>query len=56
MVVFGWRPIGVLYQAVAKAYGAKRIIGVDISRSRAEFAKNFAADDVYVPASARKEG
>lgn len=56
VVVFGCGPIGVLCQAVAKAYGAKRVIGVDISQSRAEFAKKFAADDVYVPISARKEG
>ena len=51
----GCGPIGVLCQAVAKSYGAKKMIGVDISQSRAEFAKKCAACDVYVPASARKE-
>ncbi|KAI0009390.1 chaperonin 10-like protein [Xylariaceae sp. FL0662B] len=49
VLVFGCGPIGALSQAVAKTYGAKEIIGVDISQSRAEFAKTFGADDVYVP-------
>lgn len=49
VLVFGCGPIGALSQAVAKAYGAKKVIGVDISQSRAAFAKNFAADGVYVP-------
>lgn len=48
VLVFGCGPIGVLCQAVAKAYGASKVIGVDISESRAQFAKDFAADDVYV--------
>lgn len=56
VVVFGCGPIGVLCQAVAKAYGAKKVIGVDISQSRAEFAKKFAADEVYVPTAVKKEG
>ncbi|KAI1458817.1 GroES-like protein [Annulohypoxylon moriforme] len=49
VLVFGCGPIGALSQAVAKAHGAKKVIGVDISESRAAFAKSFAADDVYVP-------
>ncbi|CRG89489.1 L-iditol 2-dehydrogenase [Talaromyces islandicus] len=49
VLVFGCGPIGALCQAVAKAYGAKKVIGVDISSSRADFAKKFAADGVYVP-------
>ncbi|CAJ2503067.1 Uu.00g104610.m01.CDS01 [Anthostomella pinea] len=48
VLVFGCGPIGALCQAVAKAYGAKKVIGVDISQARATFAKSFAADDVYV--------
>jgi D-xylulose reductase len=48
VIVFGCGPIGVLCQAVAKAHGASRVIGVDISKSRAAFAKDFAADGVYV--------
>ncbi|KAL1885442.1 hypothetical protein Plec18167_000936 [Paecilomyces lecythidis] len=49
IVVFGCGPIGLLCQAVCKAYSAKKVIGVDISRSRAEFALTFGADDVFVP-------
>lgn len=49
VLVFGCGPIGVLCQAVAKAYGATKVIGVDISESRARFARDFAADGVYVP-------
>ncbi|KAE8379823.1 chaperonin 10-like protein [Aspergillus bertholletiae] len=49
IVVFGCGPIGLLCQAVSKAYGAKKVIGIDISKSRAEFAKTFGADDVFVP-------
>jgi D-xylulose reductase len=35
--------------AVAKAFGAKRIIAVDIVQSRLEFAKTYAATDIYLP-------
>lgn len=49
IVVFGCGPIGLLCQAVCKAYSAKKVIGVDISESRAAFAKLFGADDVFVP-------
>ncbi|KAJ5454802.1 uncharacterized protein N7458_005758 [Penicillium daleae] len=55
VVVFGCGPIGLLCQAVSKAYAAKKVIGVDISQSRAEFARTFGADDVFVP-PARPEG
>jgi len=49
VIVFGCGPIGVLCQAMAKAYGAKKVIGVDISKARTEFAKGYAADGVFVP-------
>ncbi|KAJ5976367.1 hypothetical protein N7481_010074 [Penicillium waksmanii] len=49
VVVFGCGPIGLLCQAVSKAYSAKKVIGVDISRSRADFARTFGADDIFVP-------
>jgi D-xylulose reductase len=39
-------------QAVAKAYGAKRVVGVDIVQSRLDFARTFGADDVYLPPKA----
>jgi D-xylulose reductase len=42
----------VLCQAVVKAYGAEKVIGVDISKARTEFAKTYAADGVFVPEKA----
>ncbi|KAI3394527.1 hypothetical protein diail_2576 [Diaporthe ilicicola] len=49
VLVFGCGPIGALCQAVARAYGARKVIAVDISQARADFARSFGADDVYVP-------
>ncbi|KAG9317418.1 hypothetical protein JVU11DRAFT_1617 [Chiua virens] len=49
IVVFGCGPVGVLCMAVAKAFGASRIIAVDIVSSRLDFAKGYAATDVYQP-------
>ncbi|KAF8592395.1 xylitol dehydrogenase [Ramaria rubella] len=49
VVVFGAGPVGLLLLAVAKAFGAKRIISVDIVQSRLDFAKKYAATDIYVP-------
>ncbi|KAI7778609.1 hypothetical protein LA080_001939 [Diaporthe eres] len=49
VLVFGCGPIGALCQAVAKAYGASKVVGVDLSKSRADFARSFGADDVYIP-------
>ncbi|CAL1700825.1 unnamed protein product [Somion occarium] len=49
VVVFGAGPVGLLCMAVAKALGASRVIAVDIVPSRLEFAKSFAATEIYVP-------
>ncbi|KAL4959800.1 uncharacterized protein BDV14DRAFT_212128 [Aspergillus stella-maris] len=49
VVVFGCGPIGLLCQAVSKAYSAKKVIGVDISQSRLDFATAFGADGVFLP-------
>lgn len=49
IAVFGCGPVGILCMAVAKALGASRIIAVDIVSSRLEFAKSYAATDVYQP-------
>ncbi|KAE8146933.1 chaperonin 10-like protein [Aspergillus avenaceus] len=49
IVVFGCGPIGLLCQAVSKAYGAGKVAGVDISVARTEFARTFGADGVFVP-------
>ncbi|KAM3126364.1 hypothetical protein CJJ07_000940 [Candidozyma auris] len=57
VVVFGCGPIGLLCQAVAKAFGCMKVIGVDISEGRLEFAKTFGADGVYkMPPKKEKEG
>jgi D-xylulose reductase len=49
IVVFGCGPVGLLCMAVAKAIGASRIIAVDILQSRLDFAKTYAATDVFRP-------
>ena len=38
--------------AVAKALGAARVIAIDIAPSRLDFAKNYAATDVFLPPTA----
>jgi D-xylulose reductase len=47
VVVFGAGPIGLLCCAVARAYGARKIVAVDIDKSRLEFAKGYAVTDVF---------
>ncbi|CAG8025140.1 unnamed protein product [Penicillium salamii] len=51
VVVFGCGPIGILVQSVAKQYGAKIVIGVDINRKRLDMAINVvqSADGVFEP-------
>ena len=49
IAVFGCGPVGLLCMAVAKAIGALRIIAVDIVQSRLDFAKEYAATDVFQP-------
>ncbi|KAJ6276658.1 chaperonin 10-like protein [Bipolaris maydis] len=44
VVVFGAGPVGLLCCAVAKAYGAKKIVTVDINDERLGFALNYAAN------------
>ncbi|KAH0601447.1 hypothetical protein MHUMG1_00322 [Metarhizium humberi] len=56
VLVFGCGPIGLLCQAVAKASGASRVVGVDISQSRVNFAKEFGADGVFLSQSKPVEG
>ena len=55
VVVFGAGPVGLLCMAVAKALGASRVIAVDIVQNRLDFAKNFAATDIYVPPPMEKD-
>ncbi|KAI0899290.1 GroES-like protein [Annulohypoxylon nitens] len=47
VLVFGCGSIGVLTQAVAKAYGAK-VIGINRSKPRALFAKSFGTSDQII--------
>ncbi|KAL4869638.1 hypothetical protein BDV12DRAFT_167338 [Aspergillus spectabilis] len=49
VVVFGAGPVGLLCCAVAKAFGATKIIAVDIQKPRLEFAKTFAATATFEP-------
>jgi D-xylulose reductase len=50
VVVMGCGPIGILCQAVARAWGAAKVIGVDIVDSRLELASSYGADGTYKPA------
>ncbi|WWD17531.1 chlorophyll synthesis pathway protein BchC [Kwoniella shandongensis] len=49
VIVFGAGPVGLLCMAVAKALGARRVIAVDIQKERLDFAKQYAATDVFLP-------
>ncbi|KIW99865.1 uncharacterized protein Z518_10793 [Rhinocladiella mackenziei CBS 650.93] len=51
VVVFGCGPIGLLVQCVAKAYAAKKVIGIDLNASRMELANSVlkCADGVFAP-------
>ncbi|KAG2045157.1 xylitol dehydrogenase [Suillus americanus] len=54
VAVFGCGPVGLLCMAVAKALGASRIIAIDIIPDRLEFAKAYAATDIFLPPSMDK--
>jgi D-xylulose reductase len=49
VVVMGAGPVGLLCCAVAKAYGALKIVSVDIQPSRLEFAASYAATHTFTP-------
>lgn len=49
VVVFGAGTIGLLSAAVAKSFGAKTIIAVDIKQERLDFARGFAATATFTP-------
>lgn len=48
VVVMGSGPVGLLCAAVARAYGASKVVSVDIVQSKLDFAKDFAATHTYV--------
>lgn len=49
VLVFGCGPIGLLCQSVAKAYGCRKVIGVDVSQGRLDFAAKYSCDGVFKP-------
>lgn len=49
VLVLGCGPIGVLCQAVAKLWGASKVVGVDVVEKRLEVARSFGTDATYVP-------
>ncbi|KAJ5180780.1 hypothetical protein N7492_003990 [Penicillium capsulatum] len=52
VVVFGAGPVGLLCCAVATAFGASKVIAVDIQQSRLDFAKRYATTSTFFPAKA----
>ncbi|KAE8383710.1 chaperonin 10-like protein [Aspergillus bertholletiae] len=49
VLVLGCGPIGVLSQAVAKVYGAKTVVAVDVVESRLDTAKPYGVDHTFIP-------
>lgn len=49
VLVLGCGPIGVLCQAVAKVWGASKVVGVDVVEKRLEVARSFGTDATYTP-------
>lgn len=49
VVVMGCGPVGILCQSVARAWGAAKVIGVDVVESRLELAKSYGADATFMP-------
>jgi D-xylulose reductase len=47
VLVFGAGPVGLLCCAVSKAFGATKVISVDINEERLAFAKDYAATHVF---------
>ncbi|KAL9088010.1 MAG: hypothetical protein Q9165_006351 [Trypethelium subeluteriae] len=47
VVVWGAGPVGLLCCAVARAFGASKIVSVDINEERLQFAQKYAATDVF---------
>lgn len=49
VVVFGAGPVGLFCCAVAKAFGAAKVVAVDIQTPRLDFAREFAATASFLP-------
>lgn len=48
VVVMGAGPVGLLCAAVARSFGASKVVSVDIVQSKLDFAKSFAATHTYM--------
>ena len=55
VVVMGAGPVGLLCMAVAKAFGASKIVAVDIQQDRLDFAKKYAATHSFMPQRVKAE-
>lgn len=55
VVVMGAGPVGLLCCAVAKCFGASKIVAVDIQQNRLDFAAEFAATHTFMPARVAAE-
>ncbi|KAI0470085.1 xylitol dehydrogenase [Xylariaceae sp. FL0804] len=49
LAIFGCGPLGLLFLAVAKAYGVRKVVVFDIEQSRVDFAVKYGADVGIVP-------
>lgn len=56
VVVLGCGPIGVLCTAVARAWGAARVVGVDVVQSRLDVARSYGAEGTFLPERWRGPG
>ena len=48
VVIFGAGPVGLLCAAVSRAYGASKVVSVDLNEERLAFAKKYAATHTVV--------
>ena len=54
IVIFGAGTIGLLCASVVKAMGGRKIVSVDVNKTRLEFAKGFAATATFRPDKRRE--
>jgi D-xylulose reductase len=47
LVVFGAGPVGLLCAAVGRAFGARKVVSVDVNEERLKFAAGYAATEVW---------
>ncbi|KAJ5659078.1 hypothetical protein N7507_005529 [Penicillium longicatenatum] len=52
VVIFGAGPVGLLCCAVATAFGASKVIAVDIQQPRLDFAQKYATTSTFMPSMA----